>query len=313
MSLKNFISKLLLVGLMVLNTSPANAKLPPPVPTTEFDRMAYAPTYPTYSWEVLPNTEFYQIQIFKDGKLFHELKNEEALYKMTDTQPFTEVGEYYWQVRAVDKKNNPLSDWSAKSYFNVTAPVKYAVLGDSISHGGAAFIPAGQLSCQWQTYCDVKIKNIARSGDTTAQMIERFEPEVLPFKPNYLIIMGGINDIRIGATADDVIKNFEHLQKMCSENNIVSIFVTLTPMNEQIIRSRGIFLTDKDWRGERKKINDWIVKTDHFVEINDELCDESGELKKNLTPDGLHPNTLGKISIGKTINNYLMTKFEKSE
>ena len=286
----------------------AKFKFPAPIPTTEFDQMDFSQVYPTFSWEPVPKTEFYQIQVIKDGKVFRELKNSEGFNRVTDWQPYLEEGKYFWQVRVVNKKNKPLSDWSEKKFFEVTSPVKYAVLGDSISHGGANFIPAGQLSCQWETYCDLPIKNIARSGDTTSMMIERFDRDVLKFQPKVLLIMGVINDIREGKSADEVISNFEILREKCFENDIVPVFATLTPMNEKIVKLKGIFLTEGDWKKELQKVNSWILQNDG-IDISEKLFDENGELRAELTPDGLHPALRGKKLIGETIERYLMKKF----
>ena len=313
MNCRKFITKILVACILFLSPT-VDAKLDKPSPTTEFEKMDFFPVYPTFSWQPIAKAEFYQVQVVQifddEEKIVRELKNTEGIDRVTDFQPFTEVGKYFWQVRAVNEANIPLGDWSEKSFFEVTAPVKFAVLGDSISHGGASFIPAGQLSCQWQTFCKIPVKNIARSGDTTAMMIKRFDADVLPFKPEVLIIFGGTNDIREGATAKQVIKNLKTLQKKCVENEITPVFVTLTPMNEKIIRSRtGIFLTDKNWRKEREKVNAWILKNKFAVDVSKNLCDDDGELKKNLTPDGLHPDVRGKKIIGEEIEKFLIANF----
>ena len=291
----------------------AAKKFPPPVLTAEFAQMDFMQLYPTYSWEPIPKTEFYQIQVVKvdspRDKIVRELLNTEAFNRVTDWTPFTEEGEYYWQVRVVDKNKKPLSDWSAKKYFTVTAPVKFAVLGDSISHGGADYIPAGQLSCQWETYSDVPIKNLARSGDTTQMMIDRFDRDVLPFKPQVLVIMAGVNDIRTGSDADAVIKNLEALRDKCLANDMTPVFCTVTSMNPEIIHSKGIDLTDGDWRQERERINFWIMQTPYFVDVATALTDDKGYLRAELTPDGLHPALRGKKIIGETIGDYLKKNF----
>ena len=280
-------------------------KISPPVLTAEFEQMDFMQLYPTYSWLPVPNTEFYQVQVVKvsTNTIVRELFNEEALDRMTDWTPFTEEGEYFWRVRVVSKSHKPLSDWSEKKFFTVTAPVKFAVLGDSISHGGANYIPACQLSCQWETYSDVPIKNVARSGDTTQQMLER------PFKPQILIIMGGINDVRTGETAETVIKNLEAIRDKCLANDMTPVFCTITSMNPEIIQRRGIHLTDGDWRQEREQINFWIKKTPYFIDVAEPLTDEFGYLRAELTPDGLHPALRGKKIIGEMISEYLKTRF----
>ena len=288
-------------------------KFPAPYPTGEQELMDFAQLYPTYSWLPMPHTEFYQVQVVKvedvRDKIVRELYNDEAFDRATDWTPMTEVGKYYWQVRVVDKKHKPLSDWSQKKFFEVTAPVTFAVLGDSISHGGASYVPAGQLSCQWQTYCSVPVKNLARSGDTTQMMLERFDTDVLPFKPQVLLIMGGVNDIRLGAKSDAVIKNLEAIRDKCLANDITPVFCTLTSMVPDIMKPLGIHLTDGDWREEREEINGWIMRTPYFVDVAEPLTDTQGYLRAELTPDGLHPALRGKMIIGETIGDYLRKNF----
>lgn len=291
----------------------AAKKFPPPILTAEFEQMDFPQLYPTYSWEPVPMTQFYQVQVIKieepRDKIVRELFNTEAFNRVTDWTPFTEIGDYYWQVRVVDKNHKPLSDWSDKKFFTVTAPVKFAVLGDSISHGGAGYIPAGQLSCQWETYCDVPIKNLARSGDNTKQMLERFDRDVLPFKPQVLVIMAGINDIRLGLKSDAVIKNLTTLREKCLANGITPVFCTITSMNPELMNRIGIPLTVGDWRETRERINLWIMNTPYFIDTSTELTDEFGYLRAELTPDGLHPALRGKKIIGEAVGEYLKKKF----
>ena len=288
-------------------------KLPAPFPTAEFDLMDFPQLYPTYSWLPVPRTEFYQVQVVKISeprdKIVRELFNTEAFDRTTDWTPFTEAGDYYWQVRVVDKNHKPLSDWSQKKFFTVTTSVTFAVLGDSISHGGASYVPAGQLSCQWQTYCSVPVKNLARSGDTTQMMLDRFDNDVLPFKPQILIIMAGVNDIRLGNKSDDVIKNLEAIRDKCLANDITPVFCTLTSMMPDLMKPLGIYLTDDDWREAREKVNSWIMSTPYFIDTAEPLTDAQGYLRAELTPDGLHPALRGKMIIGETIGDYLRKTF----
>ncbi len=295
----------ILAAIIFLSVSvEAKYKFSAPNPSTEFEAMDFAPVYPTYSWEPLANTKFYLVQILNsEGKVIRELLNTESLNRVTDWQPFNEVGNFYWRVCVVDKDKKQLSEWSEEKLISVKAPVTFAALGDSITHGGANFIPASQISCQWETFCQYKIKNIGRSGDTTAQMIERFERDVLPFQPKLLLIMGGVNDIRGGATAEQVIRNYEILRQKCTANNIIPVFCTITPMNESKMQSRSIPFK-KSWKVERQKINEWILKNDG-VEVTEMLEDANDELRADFTPDGLHPDLRGKMFIGRTIEKFL--------
>lgn len=296
--------------LLIQNSAKAAERFSAPNPSTEFEYMAYFPLYPTFSWQPLANTQYYQVQVVRqEGQtetLYREFRNTDALDRVTYYAPFNETGNYYWQVRVTDESGNPLSDWSAKKYFKVTAPVTFAALGDSITHGGAAFIPAGQLSCQWETFCEVPVKNLGRSGDTTAMMLERFDNDVLPFRPKVLLILGGVNDIREGTKAEDVIKNLTAIREKCLANDIKPVFVAITSMNPQIIRAT---LTDGDWKSERDKLNKWINSNDYCLDFNVKLNDEQGYLDIEYTPDGLHPNLRGKQIMGETISEYLQEAF----
>ncbi len=301
----------ILTAFLIFNGAAEAKKIPAPTLTAEFEQMDFMQLYPTFSWEPLANTEFYEVRVVQvsTNTIVRELYNSEALNRVTDWTPFTESGEYYWQVRVVNKNKKPLSDWSEKKYFKVETPVKYAALGDSLTHGGAAYIPAGQISCQWETYSEVPIKNLGQSGDTTEMMINRFERDVLPFAPKVLVIMGGINDIRNGAESDAVIKNLEKLQEKCLANDITPVFCTLTSMNPEKMKVRKIPLTDGDWREQREKINFWIKQTPYFIEVAENLTDEFGYLRADLTPDGLHPALRGKKIIGEKISDYLKKNF----
>ena len=312
--MRKFLPLILSAFMLFGGSVDAAKKFPPPIPTAEFEQMDFMQLYPTYSWEPLPLTQFYMVQVVKveepRDKIVRELFNTEAFNRVTDWTPFTEPGEYYWQVRVVDKNHKPLSDWSAPKYFTVTAPVKFAVLGDSISHGGAGYVPAGQLSCQWETYSCVPVKNLARSGDTTKQILDRFDRDVLAFKPQVLVIMAGINDIRLCQTSDAIIKNLETLRDKCLAKNITPVFCTILPMNPEIMGRVGISLADGDWRETREKINFWIKKTPYFIDTATPLTDDFAYLKAELTPDGLHPALRGKKILGELIGDYLKKNFQ---
>ena len=310
MKFKRFLP-LILSASIFLGGSVEAMKFQPPVLTAEFEQMAFMQLYPTFSWEPLPMTEFYQVRVVNKStnRVVRELFNDEGFNRVTDWTPFTEAGEFYWQVRVVDKKHKPLSDWSEQKFFKVETPVEFAALGDSITHGGANYIPAGQLSCQWETYCDVPIKNLARSGDTTEQILARFDNDVLPFAPRVLVIMAGVNDIRTGKSADEVIDNLKALREKCLANGITPVFSTITSMNPEIIARRGIHLTDGDWREAREQINFWIMNTPYFIDVAKDLTDDFGYLRAELTPDGLHPALRGKKIMGEIISAYLKKNF----
>ena len=91
--------------------------------------------------------------------------------------------------------------------------------------------------------------------------------------------------------------------KRPAENNIVPVFCTITPMNEDKMTARGIPFVG-NWKIERAKINDWILENDG-VDFGTWLEDDNGELRADFTPDGLHPALFGKMLIGRKIEKFL--------
>ena len=55
---------LLILSLFLCGNAEAK-KFPAPTLTAEFEQMAFMQLYPTFSWEPLPKTEFYQVQVVK--------------------------------------------------------------------------------------------------------------------------------------------------------------------------------------------------------------------------------------------------------
>jgi len=105
-------------------------------------------------------------------------------YDVYDDRAYRTPGHYVYRVRGVTAAGAPLSDWSEEGSFDVAGNTPIAALGDSITHGGGAItLPPSYTLYDWETYCAVPVKNLGRSGDTTADLLARFDSDVLPFAP----------------------------------------------------------------------------------------------------------------------------------
>ena len=193
----------------------------------------------------------------------------------------------------------------------MNAPVTVAALGDSITHGGGAMTapPSRALYC-WETYTGLPVKNLGRSGDTTGNLLDRFEEDVLPFAPKYLVIMGGVNDFRSGTSADVIISNLSRIAEKCRVRDITPVFATATPISPYLMaKVEEIESAYPGWWAEQREVNDWIMKQPYAVDVATPLTDEDGELREDLTTDGLHPDAEAKKIIGERIGAYLREKF----
>ena len=292
----------------------ALADPPAPVLTAEYDKMAYAPLYPVYSWIPLSGQTHHEVEVYRraaDGRdvFLHTLQaGEQDVY---DDAPFTVPGHYVYRVRGVTTAGTPISDWSAGGTFDVVPHTPIAAIGDSITHGGGAItLPPSYTLYDWETYCTVPVKNLGHSGDTTADMLARFDRDVLPFAPRVLIIMGGVNDYRSGVYGAQTVRNLAALGEKCRAHGITPIFLTVTPIRPAWMTKRMTIMTPpSDWMDHRDYINDWVRQQEFSVDVSSMLADANGELEAAYTTDGLHPDYMGKKHIGQTIDSYLRKNF----
>ena len=298
-----------------------------PMPTcplvNNFDRMPNfeQPLYPVYSW--IPfnqSTLHYEVELLNHPPTFeHDTEpSPDSLWRQSglDTaslydeygRPF--AGPYYWRVRALDAQNNPVGTWSDSEQFIVRdyfGGIDTAIFGDSISHGGGAVsYPPCALEYSYSTYLDFPTVNLSRSGDTSHTSLDRFESDVLPFKPKNLIILTGTNSLRAKEiAASDVIEDIDRLNRLCEANGIRPIFLTLMPINPTNINNSFHTPTDPDWRQKLDTINGHIRGLRYFIDLEPYFYDaKKMQLDDRLSVDGLHPDIKGKMMMAEIINQH---------
>lgn len=285
-----------------------------PLTTTEFDKMNYPPIYPVYSWIPTSGADHYEIELIRDGKIirryFTSTQVQDDDFDLYDKEPVLDEGEYFWRVRGLNEDNRPITQWSAKdaaNSFEVKHQIRFCALGDSITHGGGSIsVPPSTVMYNWETYCAIPIKNLARSGDTTAEMLARFDNDVLPFRPEVLFIMAGVNDYRANILGAESVENLTHIRDKCEQNGIKPVFLTPTPINPaQIEKIRFVEPPPEDWQEHQRFICNWIRDQEFFIDVNEKLTDEDGNLIESLSIDGLHPDAEGKKIIGEAVADWL--------
>ena len=292
-----------------LETNPTSPKT-----TTEFDKMNYPPIYPVYSWVPVIGASYYEIELIRNGEIirryFTASNAGDDNFDFYDKTPVLDEGEYFWRIRALTADNQPLTNWSDKNESNsfaVKHQIRFCALGDSITHGGGSIsVPPSTAIYNWETYCAIPIKNLGRSGDTTAELLTRFENDVLPFRPEVLFIMAGVNDYRSNILGWESVENLSLLKAKCEQNGIKPVFLTPTPLNPaQIQKVNFVDLPPVDWQEHQKFICDWIKSQEFYIDVNEKLTDAEGNLLESLSVDGLHPDAEGKKIIGEAVAAWL--------
>lgn len=285
-----------------------------PLTTTEFNKMDYAPEYLVYSWIPAKDADHYEIQLIHNGNIAREFVTEyhpqDDNFDFYDHDPILEDGEYFWRVRGLTADDKPITAWSGKNEgnsFSIKRPVRFCAIGDSITHGGGSIsVPPSNVLYNWQTYCKIPVKNLGKSGDTTEDILDRFERDVLPFQPEVLFIMAGVNDYRSSILGWTSVMNLKAIKEKCLQYKIKPVFITPTPINAKLMHKIK-FVEDppSDWKTHMKYICDWMRKQENCIDIAEQFMDGEENLRLELSTDGLHPDVEGKEIIGGAVGDWL--------
>ncbi len=291
-----------------------------PKTTTQFDKLPYAKLYPVYSWIPVLRATGYDLQVFYDpdnnphtpDTLFKtDSIAGQSSYDYYDGTSYRQEGSYWWRVRATNSLLETVGAWSEPDRFKVEHDgAAVAAFGDSITHGGGAVsTPPSDTLYDWETYSKVPIRNLGLSGNTVENLVNRFDDDVLPFHPKILVVFGGINNIRAGDKATQVIAGLSRIKYKCLYHNIIPVFVTVAPINPIAMKAVSNIDVTPGWEREQMLVNSWIKSQRYYVDITGKFTDDRGWLFTTMAVDGLHPDVEGKRIIGTMIGDYLEDTF----
>ena len=266
--------------------------------------------FPVYSYTGNPGAVKYEVEVTRkypenlsgyEPSKYRVYANVTELTDLYDEMP--RRGTFYWRVRGMDARGLPVGEWSIPQ--EIQTPIEevwdVAIFGDSISHGGGhlSFSPA-DMAYSYESYLDFPSINLSESGNTSAMMVDRFERDVLPFHPKYLLIMGGTNSLRGGVPAASVISDLKEIQEKARDNGIIPILMTLPPINPENIQKAFQEPTAEGWKEAFAEVNDFIRKEPHI----DVAAPFEGmeELPTWLALDGLHGDWNMKQMMAQVIN-----------
>lgn len=295
-----------------------NSLNPPlkPIINTTFNKSGMpTPLYPAYSWIPIVGTVSYEIELTNappenpnsTSPSQYRIWSKEVIgsFDCYDEQPRIVPGTYYWRVRGLDMFGKPVGVYSDADQFTVDlSKGNYAAtFGDSITHGGGAisYSPA-DWEYDYQTYLHFTAVNLGKSGDTSETMVDRFDKDVLPYHPRFLLILGGTNSLRGGTTSAQVIRDLATIRDKCIVNGIRPIFLTLPPINSAAIDRAFNEGTIPNWREQFDLVNNFIRQQRYYIELDPYFCDSNRELPDHYAIDGLHPDIEGKKLMAQIIN-----------
>ena len=153
-------------------------------------------------------------------------------------------------------------------------------LGNSITEGG-----------KWQELIPLKhVINRGISGDVTYGVIARMD-EVLSSKPSKIFLLIGINDMKRGTPQEVILNNYLKVVRMVKEKSPgTKLYVqSILPVNKFMLPASYGKLTNAAILGINIQLKA-ICKNEQltYINLHEVFAGTDGELKKELSIDGLH-------------------------
>ena len=164
---------------------------------------------------------------------------------------------------------------------------KVILMGNSIVEGWSGFRP--------EFFADKSYINKGIGGETTPQMLARFQQDVIDLKPKAVVILAGINDIAENTgpiPIPDVANNIFKMAKMATEHDIQVVLCSVLPAHD--FPWRQGMSPDEKVPKLNALIKAYAVEKDIvYIDYFTAMVDDDNGLKKELGYDGVHPNADG--------------------
>jgi acyl-CoA thioesterase I len=133
------------------------------------------------------------------------------------------------------------------------------------------------------------------SGQTTPQMLVRFQQDVVHLKPAAVVILAGTNDIagNTGPSTPEMIEdNFESMVEIAKTNNIKVVLASILPADHYSWKP-GVEPAEQiramNQRLKALAAREGLVYLDYYTT----MVNEHGGLDPELAKDGVHPTEKG--------------------
>ena len=192
----------------------------------------------------------------------------------------------------------------------------YCIFGDSVTH--AAYVRNGWVDLL-RIYLEdkfpndfVNVLNLGVGGNTTNDILSRFESESAARIPTSLIFAVGVNDSAyIQSIARPIVEekmfesNLKKLIDLAVKFSKDIMFIGPVLGNDSILKPLPGGMEDEDWSYDRKRTGNYnnILKN-IVVSRNCKLIQLLDKLNSEDFEDGLHPNEQGHRKMFEIIKQY---------
>jgi lysophospholipase L1-like esterase len=177
-------------------------------------------------------------------------------------------------------------------------PTKTIVcIGDSITRGWPATQGWPEIL---QARSGYNVLNKGINGDRTADMVMRFNADVVAYRPGYVIICAGTAALHKMESLNTIGSNIAKMCEIAGQNDIKPIVCKIPPSSIYIVISLA---------SQVNQLNTWVELyaathgygvIDFYSVLNDPA--HSGRYKPEYSRDGVHPNEAGKQAMAYAID-----------
>lgn len=136
-------------------------------------------------------------------------------------------------------------------------------------------------------------------SQVTAQMLVRFEQDVVALHPRAVVILGGVNDVTgflQVESAESIVANIEAMADIAKAHGIAVVLCSILPVNDYGDAARAVVKERKP--AELHRINAALralAARRHlaYADYDSVLADSSGKMRADYTRDGIHPLSTG--------------------
>lgn len=181
--------------------------------------------------------------------------------------------------------------------------MKLVCMGDSLTEGYQI-----DLSKRWteelKKVLDIDVINSGICGDTTNGMLARFKAMVIDYQPTHVLIMGGTNDVFVGASIANIKCNLLAMTRYARHHDIKAIIGLPTPYYVELMPKEEQTQTEKKLS---EKIEHMRQEIRNFVlEDGLPLIDFLEGMTMDLfLQDGCHPNEKGHYQMMLAVKRYI--------
>jgi len=188
------------------------------------------------------------------------------------------------------------SDSTPPHDFGSNDPNLYVAAGDSITEGDEVGVTPGGYPAILASLLGKTVINQGYGGDTTISGMDVVNSALSTYRPGYILIMFGANDVIHSFDTETTIQNLQIMIEAAKTNNTIPVIATVLPMS----------LRHSIFEGGVEDLNPEIIKlADREGIIVVDLWTAFGTDPSLILDDGLHPTDAGNQVIAKAFYNAL--------